>query len=92
MREWLFGSSIVWGIVRVALRVRESWSCAASENKPVRLTVADYTVGLAWIIHEDSASRGNLAKQVCQSSEKRGLPHAEEDGRRCDARFSSGVE
>ena len=47
---------------------------------------------LAWIIHEDSASRGNLAKQVGQSSEKRGLPRAEEDGPRCDARFSSGVE
>ena len=37
---------------------------------------------LAWIIHEDSASRGNLAKQVGQSSEKRGLPRAEEDGPR----------
>ena len=34
---------------------------------------------LAWIIHEDSASRGNLAKQVGQSSEKRGSPRAEED-------------
>ncbi len=42
---------------------------------------------LAWIIHEDSASRGNLAKQVGQSSEKRGPPRAEEDGPRCDARF-----
>ena len=47
---------------------------------------------LAWIIHEDSASRGNLAKQVGQSSEKRGSPRAEKDRPRCDARFSSGVE
>ena len=47
---------------------------------------------LAWFIHEDSASRGNLAKQVGQSSEKRGPPRAEEDRPRCDARFSSGVE
>ena len=41
---------------------------------------------LAWIIHEPNfsqhgASRGNLAKQVGQSSEKRGPPRAEEDGR-----------
>ena len=50
------------------------------------------TLALAWIIREDSASRGNLAKQVGQSSEKRGSPRAEEDGPRCDARFSSGVE
>ena len=54
------------------------------------------TVNLAWIIHEDSASRGNLAKQIGQSSEKRGLltyqKGAEEDGPRCDARFSSDVE
>ena len=49
-------------------------------------------LNLAWIIHEDSASRGNLAKQLCQSSEKRGSPRAEEDGPRCDAKFSSGVE
>ena len=51
---------------------------------------------LAWIIHEDSASRGNLARQVVQSSEKRGSltyqKGAEQDGPRCDARFSSGVE
>ncbi len=51
---------------------------------------------LAWIIHEDSASRGNLAKQVGQSSEKRGSltyqKGAEEDRPRCDARFSSGIE
>ena len=50
---------------------------------------------LAWIIHEDSASRGNLARQVVQSSEKRGSltyqKGAEQDGPRCDARFSSGV-
>ena len=47
---------------------------------------------LAWIFHEDSASRGNLAKQVGQSSEKRGSltyqKGAEEDGLRCDAKFS----
>ena len=42
---------------------------------------------LAWIIHEDLASRVNLAKQVGQSSEKRGPPRVEEDGPRCDARF-----
>ena len=51
---------------------------------------------LAWIIHEDSASRGNMAKQVGQSSDKRGSltcqNGAEEDGPICDARFSSGVE
>jgi hypothetical protein len=47
---------------------------------------------LAWIIHEDSVFRGNLAKQVGQSSEKRGPPRAEEDGPRCDARFSSDAE
>ena len=56
---------------------------------------SEYSV-LTWIIHEDSASRGNLVKQVGQSSKKRG-PHvprrmgrggwAEEDGPRCDARF-----
>ena len=53
-------------------------------------------IDLVWIIHEDSASRGNLAKQVGQSSEKRGLltyqKGAEEDGPRCDAKFSTGVE
>ena len=47
---------------------------------------------LAWIIHEDSASRGNLARRVGQSYEKRGpltyQKGAEEDGSRCDARFS----
>ena len=47
---------------------------------------------LAWINHEDLASRVNLAKQVGQSSEKRGLltyqNGAEEDGPRCDAKFS----
>ena len=51
---------------------------------------------LAWIIKEDSASRVNLAKQIGQSSEKRGpltyQKGAEEDGSRCDARFSSGVD
>ena len=44
------------------------------------------------IIHEDSAYGANLAKQVGQSSEKRGSPRAEKDGARCDAKFSSGVE
>ena len=51
---------------------------------------------LVWISHEDSATGGNLAKQVGQSSEKRGSltyqKGAEEDGPRCDARYSSGVE
>ena len=46
-----------------------------------------FLVILAWITHEDSASRVNLAKQVGQLSEKRGPPRAEEDGPRCDARF-----
>ena len=34
----------------------------------------------------------NSIKQLGQSSGKRGPPRAEEDGPRCDARFSSGVE
>ena len=56
----------------------------------MRFRKSEYSV-LAWIIHEDLASRGNLAKQVGQLSEKRGpLTYqngAEEDGPRCDASF-----
>ena len=40
---------------------------------------------LACIIHEDSASRINSAKQVARSREKRGPPRAEGDRARCDA-------
>ena len=40
---------------------------------------------LACIIHEDSASRANSAKQVALSPEKRGPPRAEGDRVRCDA-------
>ena len=40
---------------------------------------------LACIIHEDSASRVNSAKQVALSPEKRGPPRAEGDRVRCDA-------
>ncbi len=40
---------------------------------------------LAWIIHEDSPVRGNRAKQVGKSGEKRGPPRAEPDLPRCDA-------
>ncbi len=58
----------------------------------LRDSAARHGILLAWIIREDSASKGNLAKQVGQSSEKRGSPRAEEDRPRCDARFSSGVE
>ena len=58
--------------------------------------ISQLTALLAWIIHEDSACRRNLARQVGQSSEKRGpltyQKGSEEDGPRCDARFSSDVE
>jgi len=47
---------------------------------------------LACIIHEDSAPRVIIAKQVARSSEKRGLPRAEGDRVRCDAIMASGVE
>ena len=40
---------------------------------------------LACIIHEDSASRVNSAKQVALAPEKRGPPRAEGDRVRCDA-------
>ena len=40
---------------------------------------------LACIIHEDSTSRINSAKQVVRSWEKRGSPRAECDRARCDA-------
>ena len=40
---------------------------------------------LACIIHEDSASRVNSAKQVVRSPEKRGLPRDEGNRVRCDA-------
>ena len=40
---------------------------------------------LACIIHEDSASRVNSAKQVALSPEKRGPSRAEGDRVRCDA-------
>ena len=46
----------------------------------------------ACIIHEDSASRAIIAKQVARSPEKRGLPRAEGDRVRCDAIMASGVE
>ena len=55
-----------------------------SVRQPVYAPVVDST--------EDSVFRGNLAKQVDPSSEKRGPPRAEEDGPRCDARFSSDAE
>ena len=42
-------------------------------------------VGLACIIHEDSAPRVNSAKQVALSPEKRGPLRAEGDRVRCDA-------
>ena len=44
------------------------------------------------IIHEDSASRAIIAKQVARSPEKRGLPRAEGDRVRCNAIMASGVE
>ena len=47
---------------------------------------------LACIIHEDSALRVIIAKQVARSPEKRGLPRAEGDRVRCDAIMASGVE
>ena len=47
---------------------------------------------LACIIHEDSAPRVIIAKQVARSPEKRGLPRAEGDRVRCDAIMASGVE
>ena len=40
---------------------------------------------LACIIHEDSLSRVNSAKQVALSPEKRGPPRDEGDRARCDA-------
>ena len=47
---------------------------------------------LARIIHEDSTSRVNSAKQVTRSPEKRGSPRAEGDRVRCDALLAPGVE
>ena len=52
---------------------------------------------LACIIHEDSASRINIAKQVAWSPEERGSPRDEGDRARCDAptlikQWGSGVE
>ena len=47
---------------------------------------------LARIIHEDSASRVNSAKQVTRSSEKSGSPRAEGDRVRCDALLAPGAE
>ena len=40
---------------------------------------------LARIVHEDSASRIHIVKQVGRSAEERGLPRDEGDRVRCDA-------
>ena len=60
-------------------------SCATAHRSPERML-------LAFIIHEDSASRVIIAKQVARSPEKRCLPRDEGDRVRCDAIMASGVE
>ena len=64
---------------------------AKQQDLPALITLlaAD---ALACIIHEDSAPRVIIAKQVGRSPEKRGLPRDEGDRVRCDATMASGVE
>ena len=67
---------------------------AAERGRVILLffTQAHDTLVLACIIHEDSASRAIIAKQVARSPEKRGPPRAEGDRVRCDAIMALGVE
>ena len=71
--------------------IRDSSSTAAVSRLLRNNRVSGF-IRLACIIHEDSASRLIIAKQVARSPEKRGLPRDEGDRLRCDAIMASGVE